>query len=172
VIGFLAVHLNDQALPCFREAERLMIESCTSPDHRDWLSLRMALWPDHDAGSLLAEMKAFCADPARFAQFIALSAVREPQGFVEVSIRRDPVVGTTSSPVAFLEGIYVAPPFRRQGIARALVAKAAGWAVSRGCFEFASDAFLDNTASHAMHRALGFAETERVVYFRKDLRNS
>jgi aminoglycoside 6'-N-acetyltransferase I len=28
---------------------------------------------------------------------------------------------------------------------------------------------LDNTASHAMHGALGFEETERVVYFRKAL---
>jgi aminoglycoside 6'-N-acetyltransferase I len=33
----------------------------------------------------------------------------------------------------------------------------------------ASDALLDNGASHAMHRALGFEETERVVFFRKPL---
>jgi aminoglycoside 6'-N-acetyltransferase I len=33
----------------------------------------------------------------------------------------------------------------------------------------ASDAFLDNSASHQMHGALGFSETERVVYFRKSL---
>jgi aminoglycoside 6'-N-acetyltransferase I len=31
----------------------------------------------------------------------------------------------------------------------------------------ASDALLENTDSHAMHRALGFEEAERVVYFRK-----
>jgi aminoglycoside 6'-N-acetyltransferase I len=38
-----------------------------------------------------------------------------------------------------------------------------------GCTELASDALLDNQASHAMHEALGFAETERVVYFLKPL---
>jgi aminoglycoside 6'-N-acetyltransferase I len=28
---------------------------------------------------------------------------------------------------------------------------------------------LDNSQSHAMHRAIGFSETERVIYFRKPL---
>lgn len=71
---------------------------------------------------------------------------------------------------AFLEGICVAPGFRGRGIARSLVAEAERWAAAQGCSEFASDAQLDNVSSHAMHRALGFEETERVVYFRKNLR--
>jgi aminoglycoside 6'-N-acetyltransferase I len=37
--------------------------------------------------------------------------------------------------------------------------------------ELASDADIANAVSHATHRALGFQETERVVYFRKVLRN-
>jgi aminoglycoside 6'-N-acetyltransferase I len=41
--------------------------------------------------------------------------------------------------------------------------------MSIGCSELASDARLENSASHAMHRALGFSETQRVVYFRKAL---
>jgi hypothetical protein len=36
--------------------------------------------------------------------------------------------------------------------------------------EFASDASLASTDSHAMHRAPGFVETGRVVYFRQLLR--
>lgn len=40
----------------------------------------------------------------------------------------------------------------------------ARWAVVN-----ASDALLENVSSHCMHRGLGFEETERVVYFRKDL---
>lgn len=39
----------------------------------------------------------------------------------------------------------------------------------QGCTEFAFDAEPDHADSHAMHRALGFAETEHVVYFRRDL---
>jgi len=36
-----------------------------------------------------------------------------------------------------------------------------------GCAELASDAMLDNTVAQAMHAALDFEETERVVYFRR-----
>jgi aminoglycoside 6'-N-acetyltransferase I len=49
------------------------------------------------------------------------------------------------------------------------VAAAGQWGRERGCSELASDALLDNEASHRFHHAAGFAETERVVYFRKPL---
>ena len=54
-----------------------------------------------------------------------------------------------------------------QGVARRLFGEAQRWAVGIGCVELASDALVDNTQSHAMHLALGFEETERVVFFRK-----
>ena len=54
-------------------------------------------------------------------------------------------------------------------VARALIAGVTKWAKDQGVTELASDALLDNEASHAMHKALGFCETERVVYFRKGL---
>lgn len=90
-------------------------------------------------------------------------------GFVEVALRTDYVNGTSSSPVGFIEGIYVIPSARQQGVARALVQMAEAWARTNGCREMASDARIENEASHAMHRALGFVETMRVVYFHKDL---
>jgi len=114
-------------------------------------------------------MRSLCATPERFAQYISLSPDGQTQGFVEVALRTDYVNGTKSTPVAFLEGIYVVPGARRQGVARELVAAAESWAGSRGCREFASDALLENEASHAMHRALGFQESQRVVFFRKQV---
>ena len=42
-------------------------------------------------------------------------------GLVEASKRVDYVNGTRSSPVAFLEGLYVVPNVRRHGVARTLV---------------------------------------------------
>ena len=90
-------------------------------------------------------------------------------GLGEASVRRDYVNGCDASPVVFLEGIYVAPTYRRRGIARQLAERVAEWGRGRGLGEFASDALLDNTASHAFHSAIGFEETERVVYFRRRL---
>src|SRR5439155_17229005 len=76
-------------------------------------------------------------------------------GFVEASKRVDYVNGTSSSPVVFLEGLYVEPAVRRKGIARALVASVEQWALSESCTELASDSPLENVVAHAAHRALG-----------------
>ena len=145
-----------------------MIERCTSVDAPGWLELRQALWPHASRDAHLAEMVAFCADPARYAHFVAYRDGR-PAGLAEAALRSDYVNGTQTSPVTFLEGLYVAPESRRQGVARTLVGEVARWARACGCRELASDALLDNTASHAAHRALGFEETERVVFFRRAL---
>lgn len=115
-------------------------------------------------------MAQFLSDPTRFAQFIDLDDRHAPRGFVEASIRYDYVNGATCSPVAFLEGIYVDPAVRHTGIARRLVEKVSAWAKGRGLAELASDANLSNKTSHAVHEALGFEETERVVFFRMSLR--
>jgi len=45
------------------------------------------------------------------------------------------------------------------------------WALQEGLSELASDSLLDHPAAHAAHQALGFAETERAVYFRRALRD-
>jgi aminoglycoside 6'-N-acetyltransferase I len=145
----------------------VIIRKCTSPEDPAWLAFRLALWPEDDQAAHLADMARLCAEPDRFGQLIAYSEQGEALGFVEVALRIDYVNGTESSPVGFVEGIYVLPEARRQGIARALVAAAERWALSRGCTEMASDALLDNLVSHAMHLALGFQEAERVVFFRK-----
>jgi len=138
-----------------------------SPLLRDaWAALRIALWPDvmtDEIDRLLA-----APDPDRPA-WLAFDETG-PIGFAEASLRHDHVNGCETSPVAFLEGIYVTPPARRQGVGRALDAAVRDWAISRGCREYASDALLANRDSHGFHAALGFEETERVVYFRRVLR--
>lgn len=148
---------------------QLKIEACESPEHPGWLRLREALWPDSTREQHLSEMASFVADPRRYGQFVAYSPSREAVGLAEASVRHDYVNGTESSPVAFLEGLYVVPQARRKGIARFLVSAVCGWAQSVGCRELASDAALENAISHVVHRALGFEETERVVFFRKEL---
>jgi aminoglycoside 6'-N-acetyltransferase I len=130
--------------------------------------LRHALWPEDD---LAAHRSAVRADDPDRLVLLARGSEGEAIGLAEAAIRHDWVNGCDQPPVLFLEGLYVAPAHRRGGIARALVAAVAGWGQGRGLTEFASDAPLDNVASHALHMALGFAETERVVFFRRRLRS-
>lgn len=144
------------------------IVPCTSVDQAGWLMLRSALWPHCDPETQRAEMKQQLDAPHRFHAVLAGTG-DEPIGLAEASIRSDHVNGTRTSPVLFLEGLYVVPHARRRGVARALVGSLQSWGRAAGCSEFASDAALANLASHAVHQALGFDETERVVTFRKAL---
>lgn len=143
-----------------------MIERCTSVEHPGWLELREQLWPHCSRDEHLTEMASFIAASERYAQFVARTAAGVAVGFAEASVRSDFVNGTAGSPVAFLEGLYVTTECRRQGYAKALVSAVATWVQAQGLAELASDAPIDNHLSHAVHRALGFAETERVVFFR------
>jgi aminoglycoside 6'-N-acetyltransferase I len=145
----------------------IRIASCRSVNQPGWLALRQSLWPDVTEEDHLADAIRFLGDPERYAQFIAYADDDRPIGFAEASLRTDYVNGTGSSPVAFLEGIYVVPEARRSGVATRLVGEVTQWACRLGCRELASDALLDNETSHAMHHSLDFQETERVVYFRK-----
>ena len=135
-----------------------------------WLALRLALWPGVSEAGQLSGM----TDALARGHYVrlALTAGGSAVGFVEASKRVDYVNGTSSSPVAFLEGLYVVPGSRRQGVARVLVESVMKWASAEGCSELASDSLLDNSAAHAAHRSLGFEETERVVYFRRALHDA
>jgi aminoglycoside 6'-N-acetyltransferase I len=148
----------------------MKILALTSADDKNWLQLRQALWVDTMTREHKEEMRSFLAEPERFCQFICKSNEGQVLGFVEASIRMDYVNGTDHSPVAFLEGLYVKPEARRNGVARALLKTVADWGKTAGCRELASDASIQNRTSHAVHKSLGFAETERVVYFNKRLK--
>ncbi|KVK72683.1 MULTISPECIES: aminoglycoside 6'-N-acetyltransferase [Burkholderia] len=145
------------------------IRAAEASDDDAWRRLRCALWPHADDAAHARDIARQLGAPDRHACFIASAADGAALGFAEVAVRRDYVNGCDTSPVLFLEGIFVAPAARRRGVARALCSAAAAWGEARGCAEFASDAPLENAASHALHRALGFAETERAVFFRKAL---
>lgn len=146
-----------------------MIHPCTSVDEPGWLDLRLTLWPDATRQEHVEEMREFLKEPDRYGQFVCLDDDGNSVGFIEVSLRHDYVNGTESSPVGFIEGLYVRPESRRLGKGKELMAAAESWARKKGCTELASDALLDNMVSHRAHLALGFEETDRVVYFKKNL---
>ena len=144
------------------------IAPCTLADLDDWAAMRAALWPEEEW--LREQAEAMLTLPAAETTLNLIARYRgAPAGFAEATLRNDYVNGCEASPVAFLEGIYVHAEYRSNGIARALAEAVADWGRAQGCTEFASDALLDNADSHAFHAAIGFAETERVVYFRKTL---
>ena len=136
-----------------------------------WLKLRQALWPESSEAEHCEEIDRFFAGESSRSPWAVLLAEDDHGrilGFVELSLRPY-AEGCRSTPVAYLEGWYVLPEARRQGVGGALVMSAEVWGRSQGCTEFASDTPVDNEVSAAAHRALGFVEVGTVRCFRKDL---
>jgi aminoglycoside 6'-N-acetyltransferase I len=146
------------------------IRAIDESDRADWVRMRDALWPgsltDHEKETSEYFEKRLNAPVV----FVAESDGRLV-GFLELDYRKY-APGCTSSPVPFIEGWYVEPAFRGRGVGRALVEAAEAHSRARGYNEIASDVELENPGSIAAHRALGYEEVERVVYFRRPLRGS
>lgn len=151
---------------------RVNIAVAVPEDAPDWIAMRSALWPGGgDSGTHADDINRLLADAGGTVNLIARDGTGQAVGFAEASLRRDYVNGCKTKPVAFLEGIYVVPEARGRGIAKALVAAVEDWARALGVSELGSDAAPSNLASLKMHAALGFEETERVVFFRKGLKS-
>jgi aminoglycoside 6'-N-acetyltransferase I len=147
---------------------RVTIREMGAADRAAWVAMRHALWPSETSEAHAHALDVLLGRGNAWG-FVAETAAGIAAGFAEVAIR-DYANGCDSQPVPFLEGIWVELPFRRQGIGAQLIEHVTGFLAARGFREFGSDTEIDNLSSQAAHNAWGFAETERVVYFRKRFR--
>ena len=129
--------------------------------------LACQLWPDNTVEEMRSEFAEIIAKPD--AAFLLAYAEETAAGFAQCQLRHDYVEGTDSSPVGYLEGIYVADGYRKQGVAGELLSACESWAKAKGCAEFASDCELDNTQSLRFHLNVGFEEANRIICFTKKL---
>ncbi len=144
-----------------------MIRKAERNDLKTITALALELWPHHNSEELEGELgETLNREDAAF--FLAFSEERAV-GFAQCQLRRDYVEGTDSSPVGYLEGVYVAEDCRKQGTARKLLTACEDWARGKGCREFASDCELDNVQSLKFHLNVGFEEANRIICFTKKL---
>lgn len=144
-----------------------MIRRAEPQDLDTLTALALELWPEHEYEELWDDLAAIMSGPG--AAFFLLTKNEEAVGFAQCQLRHDYVEGTDSSPVGYLEGVYVRPEHRRKGGARELIEACERWAASWGCAEFASDCELTNQESLAFHLAAGFAEANRIICFTKKI---
>lgn len=130
-------------------------------------ALAAQLWPEHTASELAAEFAESMAQGAT--HFFLLYEADEAIGFSQCGLRHDYVEGAETSPVGYLEGIFVREAHRRRGCAVQLLRACEDWAKAQGCREFASDCELSNETSLAFHLGAGFEEASRIICFTKKL---
>ena len=144
-----------------------MITRATSADALTIAKLAIQMWDNHT----LSELEADFAEIIRSdnAACFMKYAEGKPIGFAQCQLRYDYVEGTETSPVGYLEGIFIQQEFRHKGFAKELLQECENWAKEKECSEFASDCEIDNTDSLKFHLAMGFMEANRIICFRKGI---
>ncbi len=119
-----------------------MLRKAEISDLTTLTKLAALLWPDNEFDFLRQEIEEMLLD--QNAAFFLYFERDIPVGFAQCQLRHDSVEGTKSSPVGYLEGIFVAENYRNKGIARHLLRYCEQWSRNKGFTEFASDCEITN----------------------------
>jgi aminoglycoside 6'-N-acetyltransferase I len=136
------------------------------PAAREYARMRVALWPMDPADNRV-EVERQLSDAA-WVILMEQAPDGRGLGFLELHLR-EYAEGAEGSPVPYVEGWFVEPPYRGQGVGRRLMGAAEEWARAAGYTEIASDSQLENESSLKAHRQLGFQEVERIACLWKRL---
>lgn len=139
----------------------------TQENMMPWATMLQALYEMDSIEETLAECKKFITKKGQCGFLYEENG--EALGAIHLSVRNDYVNGTKSSPVLFIEGIYVNPEHRWKGIGKILMDFSVTYAKENGFKQVASDCLLSNHTSEKFHKGCGFEETERVIYFVKNV---
>lgn len=144
-----------------------MIKQATKTDLEILSILAIHLWQDSTASELKEDFKQIINNDNAvvFIKFVD----EKPIGFAQCQLRTDYVEGTETSPVGYLEGIFILKEYRHKGYAKELLNACEQWAKAKNCLEFASDCELNNLISYKFHMAVGFTEANRVICFKKHI---
>jgi len=146
------------------------MDVCTvsADNFNEWLSMGLALWPHSQKSKLEKEFRDNLKS-SKHQQYLVQRNKDEYLGFINLSLRHEYVQGASSSPVGYVEGIYVKPEYRKQGVAKELIKQAEMWAEKQGCKELGSDTELKNTVSQKFHKNLGFKKDDVIVHYIKKI---
>ena len=159
----------DEARVIERAQERpITIRPLRNDDWEGWIDLRLSLWPHHDRSDLETEARGIAGTLSTTPVFVAVDPHGRLVGLLEASIRCK-APGCATRRIGYIEGWFVAPEWRRQGVGGRLVREAERWARAQGCTEMASDTTDRYPESPASHAALGYQPVRTEIYFRKHL---
>lgn len=144
-----------------------MIKKAETNDLEILAKLAVMMWKNHSVNELINEFSEIMMNGK--SQFFLKYENAMPIGFAQCQLRYDYVEGTSTSPVGYLEGIFVKEGYRNKGYAKELLAECEAWAKENSCQEFASDCEIDNINSFQFHKATNFTEANRIICFTKPL---
>ncbi len=126
--------------------------------------MRKNLYRTQDDEYHLQEMENIFESDIWYCRFIVDDNI-QIIGLVELS-SRNIVDGCLSSPVAYLEGLYLNSEYREKGLGKKVMKIILNWCREKGFSELATDTELTNIKAQNFYKTVGFQETDRVVAFR------
>lgn len=138
----------------------LQVRAAQPADRDVLLALRCALWPQHVPLHHEREIRRRAQAAARHETLLVTDGAGRPCGFVELT-RTASDAGAPGQ--VLLDGVFVAPPARRRGAARRLLAAAEHWAHGRGAALLVCELDAADTASREALAWLGFGDPEQRV---------
>ena len=144
-----------------------MIDRAKKEDIEALAQMAVKMWENHTKEELTEEFGQIMENGE--SAFFLVKVENQPIGFAQCQLRHDYVEGTDSSPVDYLEGIFVEEAYRKYGYAKQMLQACETWAKEQGCTEFASDCELTNTESLHFHLNVGFEEANRIICFKKKI---
>ena len=152
-----------------RRTQPIQIREAKEEDLGEWARMRVELWPDSVQTHIEEIRLYFSGASIDIVQAFVLENARGSLcGFMELNIRNF-AEGSRSPKLPYVEAWFVDKDYRGRGHGKRLMSVAEKWAVDQGYSALASDTEVDNEGSIAIHKTLGFKETERIVCFLKKL---
>ncbi len=146
----------------------LKFQLATLDNFNTWHRFRSELYVDLDPAHSETEIKRMIDDPNLFSYLVFLDDIPKPVGMVEMSLRNI-VDGCISSPVAYIDGLYVIEKYQGRGFGKELIQFIKNWAREQGCTELGVDTEPENERAQKFYLREGFEETFRIVQFRMGL---
>lgn len=106
-----------------------MVREAEEKDLAAIAQMAVILWDSHSVEEMIGEFGNIVNSEK---VHVFLKYIQDiPVGFAQCGLRHDYVEGTGSSPVGYLEGIFVKEEYRKQGYAKELLAACEEWAKNR-----------------------------------------
>ena len=146
----------------------MKISKITKKDFAKWMELGVLFWSRHPKEKTEREFRRII-NSKNEVSFVCKNEHESFLGFINLAIRTDYVEGSKTSPVGYLEGIYVKEAYRKKGVAKMLWQEAEKWLIKKGVSEIGSDTGTDNVASQKFHQKMGFKKGETLIHYLKKI---
>ena len=131
-----------------------MIRKATPNDTRILAELAIQMWSNHAVSELEADFAEIVNSNEAVCFIKYVDDV--PVGFARCQLRHDYVEGTHSSPVGYLEGIFVVPEYQHKGYAKELLLECELWAKENKIEVILLNSGLPREDAHAFYESQGY----------------